>query len=419
MTIEITTLDNGMRIVTETLPQLETATVGVWADVGARHENAANNGIAHMLEHMAFKGTKRRTARGIAEEIENVGGYLNAYTSRENTVYYARVLKDDVALGVDILSDILLNSSFEAEELERERQVILQEIGQANDTPDDIVFDLLQEATYPGQAMGRPILGTSATVNAMTRDELAGYIDTHYRGERLVMVGVGKVDHEALVAHAQETFGKTSAGLRPAPEAAIYTGGERRVERPLEQAHVTLGFNGLGFNDPDYYAFQVYSTVLGGGMSSRLFQEVREERGLAYSVYSFAQGYVDGGGLGIYAGTSEKDVADLIPVIAGEMKSLAEKAGADEVARGRAQLKAGLLMSLESSSSRMDQIGRQLLIFDRILPITEMVAAIDAVDEAAVERMAAKVLQSGPLALAAIGPLSSLEDYDRVSALFK
>ncbi|MDA5193355.1 M16 family metallopeptidase [Govanella unica] len=419
MTLEITTLANGMRVITETMPQLETATVGVWADVGARHEDAGINGIAHMLEHMAFKGTARRTARGIAEEIENVGGYLNAYTSRENTVYYARVLKDDVALGVDILSDILLNSTFEPDELERERQVILQEIGQANDTPDDLVFDMLQEATYPGQAMGRPILGTNETVGNMTRDQLAGYIDTHYRGERLVMVGVGKVDHQDLVRRAEDTFGKTSAGPRPAPEAAIYTGGERRETRVLEQAHVTLGFNGLAFDDPDYYAFQVYSTVLGGGMSSRLFQEVREVRGLAYSVYSFAQGYVDGGGLGVYAGTGEKEVADLIPVIAGEMTSLAAKAGADEVARGRAQLKAGLLMSLESSSSRMDQIGRQMLIFGRIIPIEEMVAAIDAVDEQAVERMAIRVLKDGPLSLAAIGPLSALEDYDRIAARFK
>lgn len=419
MTIEITTLQNGMRVVTETMPQLETATVGVWADVGARHEAPEINGIAHMLEHMAFKGTKRRTARAIAEEIENVGGYLNAYTSRENTVYYARVLKDDVALGVDILSDILLNSTFEPDELERERQVILQEIGQTNDTPDDLVFDFLQEATYPGQAMGRPILGTSETVTAMSRDQLSDYLNRHYRGERLVMVGVGRVDHADLVRRAQDTFGSIAASPRPAPEAAIYTGGERREQRALEQAHVTLGFNGLAFDDPDYYAFQVYATVLGGGMSSRLFQEVREVRGLAYSVYAYAQGYVDGGGLGVYAGTGAAEVAELIPVIAGEMTALAAKAGADEVARARAQLKAGLLMSLESSSSRMDQIGRQMLIFGRVIPIEEMVAAIDAVDEAAVERMAARTLAGGPLALAAIGPLDALEPYDRIAARFK
>ncbi len=417
--VNITTLPNGMRVVTETMSHIETATIGLWADVGARHEIPAQNGIAHMLEHMAFKGTKRRSARQIAEEIEAVGGYLNAYTSRENTVYYARVLKDDVALGVDILSDILLNSTFDADELERERHVILQEIGQANDTPDDLVFDLLQEATYPDQAMGRPILGTPETVGSMGRDALADYLNAHYRGERLVMVGVGRVDHDDLVQRALATFGDRQAKARPEPELARYVGGDRRVDRPLEQVHLTFGFDGVTFNDPDYYAFQVYATVLGGGMSSRLFQEVREVRGLAYSVYAFAQSYNDGGGLGVYTGTGADQVADLVPVIAGEMQALAAKANADEVARGRAQLKAGLLMSLESSSSRMEQIGRQILIFGREIPTAEIVAEIDAVDEAAVERVAARVLKAGPVAVGAIGPLQSLEDYDRLAARFR
>lgn len=418
MNIEITTLANGMRVVTEVMPHLETATIGIWADVGARHEPADLNGIAHMLEHMAFKGTKRRTARGIAEEIEAVGGYLNAYTSREHTVYYARVLKDDVPLAFDILADILLNSAFDERELERERQVILQEIGQAVDTPDDLVFDLLQEAAYPDQPMGRPILGTNESVAAMTRDHLASYLANHYRADRLVVVGVGKVDHAALVRMVDQAFGAVAAQPHMDLVPARYQGGERRLQRKLEQAHVTVGFDGVSYADPDYYAMQVYATVLGGGMSSRLFQEIREVRGLAYSVYSFAQGYVDGGGLGVYAGTSPAQVSELVPVIAEEMKSLAGKVGEDEVARARAQLKAGLLMSLESPTSRMDQIGRQLLVFGRILPVAEMVQAIDQVDPARVERVGARVLRGGPLSLAAVGPLKKLAPYDQIAARF-
>lgn len=418
MSIELTTLPNGVRVVTDLMPHLETATVGIWADVGARHESAKINGVAHMLEHMAFKGTERRSARVIAEEIEAVGGYLNAYTSREHTVYYARVLKDDVALATDLLSDILLNSVFDGQELERERHVILQEIGQANDTPDDLVFDLLQEATYPDHPMGRPILGTAETVSTMGRDDLQGYLNTHYRGERLVVVGAGQVSHQALVDQVAQTLGTAPGTARTAAEGAHYQGGERRDRRTLEQVHLALGFPGVAFNDPDYFAAQVYATVLGGGMSSRLFQEVREVRGLAYSVYSYAQSYMDSGGIGVYAGTGETDVTDLVPVIADEMQALTKNVSEEEIARARAQLKASLLMSLESSSSRMEQIGRQLLVYGRIMPTSELIAAIEAVDQDAVRRIATRVLRDGPLTLASVGPSSRLEDYEQIAARF-
>lgn len=418
MKLQQSTLPNGLRVVTETVPHLESATIGVWADVGARHEPEEINGVAHMLEHMAFKGTARRSARAIAEEIEAVGGYLNAYTSREHTVYYARVLKDNVALAVDLLSDILLHSTFDPDELERERHVILQEIGQAHDTPDDLVFDLLQEASYPGQAMGRPILGTAQTVSAMGRSDLDGYLKTHYRADRLVVVGAGRIEHQALVEMVANTLGSVPGQPRPAAAAALYNGGERRLARDLEQVHLTLAFPGVSYGDPDYFAYQVYATVLGGGMSSRLFQEVREARGLAYSVYAYAQSYVDGGGVGIYAGTGPAEVAELVPVIAQEMHALTVTANEPEIARARAQLKAGLLMSLESSSSRMDQIGRQMLVYGRVLPIEEIVAAIDAVDAAAVHKVAARTLSAAPLTLAAIGPLSQLESYDAIRRRF-
>src|SRR5690606_33268832 len=253
----------------------------------------------------------------------------------------------------------------------------------------------------------------------MSRDDLASYLHDHYRPERMVVVGVGQVDHDALVRLAGEAFAPMTALPRLDFQPARYGGGERRIRRKLEQAHVTVGFDGVAYHAPDYYAMQVYATVLGGGMSSRLFQEIREVRGLAYSVYAFAHGYVDAGGVGVYAATDPEKVRALIPVIAGEMQALAAKADEDEVARARAQLKAGLLMSLESPTSRMDQIGRQLLIFDRVLTVSEMTDAIAAVDAAAVERVGARVLKSGgPLALAAIGPLQQLEDYDSIAALF-
>lgn len=418
MTLEITTLPNGVRVVTETMAHLASATVGVWANVGARHESEAENGIAHMLEHMAFKGTEKRSARLIAEEIEAVGGDLNAYTTREHTVYYARVLKDDVPLAFDILGDILLNSVFDEGELERERHVILQEIGQAHDTPDDLVFDLLQDAIYPDQPLGRPILGTLDTVRALDRTMLWSYLDTHYRADNLVVVATGNVDHGAVVRLAEDIFGSLpGAGPRIAAKAR-YEGGVRSVKRDLEQVHLTLGFDGVSFTDDDFFAVQVFNTVLGGGMSSRLFQEVREERGLAYSVYSFANSYADNGTIGIYAGTGVDDMDELLPVIVGELQKLAGGAAEDEVARARAQIKAGLLMSLESSAARMEQIGRQMLVYGRVLSIEELVAAIDAVDRARVAEVAKRLTSGNGLSFATVGPFDAGKGYERLQGLF-
>jgi predicted Zn-dependent peptidase len=387
-------------------------------NVGARHEPAALNGVSHMLEHMAFKGTERRSARGIAEEIEAVGGHLNAYTSREHTAYVARVLSADVPLAVDIIADILQNSVFDETELERERHVILQEIGQALDTPDDLVFDNLQEIAYPAQALGRTILGTPDRVRGFRRDDLASYMSANYRGPTMVLAAAGGVDHDALVALAQKQFGGLRNGGAVAHEPARYVGGDHRVEHDLEQVHLLLAFDGVTYDDPDFYAMQVYATLLGGGMSSRLFQEVREIRGLAYSIYAFAASYVDTGLFGVYAGTGEADVTELVPVIAEELAKPVQGVSEDEVARARAQHKAGTLMSLESSSSRVEQLARQLLIFGRPIPLDEVVAKIDEVDAAAIRRVAERVISSATPSLAAIGPLSRLESYDRLKARF-
>lgn len=417
MTVALTTLPNGIRVVTEAMPHLASATIGVWTNVGARQEMKAENGIAHMLEHMAFKGTRRRSARDIAEEIEAVGGDLNAFTSREQTVYYARVLEDDVPLAFDILSDIILNSVFDETELERERHVILQEIGQSHDTPDDIIHDLLQDAAYPDQPLGRPILGTAETVSVLNRDALNAYLDKHYRAQNIVVVATGKVDHDAVVGLAEDAFGAVPAALHHVQEKARYEGGLRGLKRDLEQVHLTLGFDGVSFTDPDFYAMQVYGTVLGGGMSSRLFQEVREVHGLAYSIYSFANAYIDGGTIGVYAGAGPEDMDALLPMMVGEMKKLAENASEEEVARARAQIRAGLMMSLESSAARMEQIGRQVLVYGRVLPLEELIARIDEVDVARVTEIAERMVRAPALSFATVGPYQAQKGFDQLASL--
>lgn len=418
MSARITTLENGLRVVTESMPLIETASVGVWVDVGARYESAALNGISHLLEHMAFKGTTRRSARAIAEEIESVGGHLNAYTSREHTAYFARVLADDVPLAIDILADILQNSTFEPDELERERGVILQEIGEAFDTPDDLVFDILQESAFPNQPLGRPILGSPENVRSFSKATLSSFMSDHYGGANMVLAAAGKVDHEEIVARAGDLLGLSApkgSGQRP---GAQYSGGEARLDRELEQVHMLIGLPGLAYEDPDFYALQVYSTILGGGMSSRLFQEVREERGLAYSIYSFSSSYVDGGLFGVYAGTSPEYTEELIEVAAGQMSALTSNVLDDEVERARAQLKASTLMALENSANRCEQFGRQLLIFDRIIPISEIIEKVDAVDGQAVKRVAERMMNTATPTLAEVGPSSQSSDFQKLLACF-
>ncbi|NQU69521.1 MAG: insulinase family protein, partial [Rhodospirillales bacterium] len=275
MTVQVSTLPSGLRVVTHQMQAVESVSLGMWAHVGTRHERPEINGIAHMLEHMAFKGTKRRSARAIAEEIEDVGGHLNAYTSREFTAYHATVLRGDETLAVDMLADILQNSVFDEDELERERAVILQEIGQTNDTPDDVVFDHFQEIAFPDQPVGRSVLGTAEIVSNMPREALQGYMDEHYSASRMVFSAAGNIEHDAMVRLVEDAFDHLPGGAGSgshAGEPARYVGGEFRELRDLEQAHLVLGFEGISFTDPDYYPLSVLSVVLGGGMSSRLFQ---------------------------------------------------------------------------------------------------------------------------------------------------
>ena len=411
MTLEISKLSNGLTVVTDPMPGLESAAIGIWVNTGSRNETPLQMGVSHMLEHMAFKGTASRNARAIAEEIEAVGGILNAYTGREQTAFHARVLKSDVPLALDIIADILTNPSFEQSELERERQVVLQELGQARDTPDDIVFDHLQSAIFKDQPLGWPILGEEKTVDAFSREMLRDYMASQYRLEGMTLVASGAVDHAAILRLAEEKCAGLNSGQVPPSAPAHYVGGDFRAVEDLEQAHVAYAFPGLANPDADYFLAQVYATTLGGGTSSRLFQEVREKRGLCYSVYAFSTGFQDSGFLGIYAGTGEAEAGELSAVIAGEMEAMTKNLTESEVARARAQLKVSLLMGMERPGTRAEQIAGQLFALGKIQSAAEIVAQLDAIDAAAVKAYAAKVVTAGHPTIAAVGPVTKLEPH--------
>jgi predicted Zn-dependent peptidase len=403
MSIQVSRLPSGLTVVTEQMDRVETVSLGAYVGAGTRDETADENGASHFLEHMAFKGTAKRSAAAIAEAIEDVGGHINAYTAREQTAYYVKLLKEDLALGADIIGDILTHSAFAPEELERERGVILQEIGQANDTPDDIVFDHFQETAYPDQPMGRPTLGREAGIREMPRDMLTGYMRRHYTASNVVVAAAGALTHDRVVALAAEHFADLAQDTAPAYVPGMYSGGEFREARDLDQVHIVLGFPAMAYGDPDFYPSMLLSTLLGGGMSSRLFQEIREKRGLVYSIYSFTAPAMDGGLFGIYAGTGEEEARELVPVTLEELRRVQVDANEDELRRARAQVKAGLLMSLESTGSRCEQLARQLQVFGRIIPVAETVAKIDAVTLADVRRAASRIFRGRPT-LAAMGP---------------
>ena len=415
MSVEATRLDNGMRVATDAIEGVESAAVGVWVGVGARDEPAELNGISHLLEHMAFKGTERRDARTIAQEIEDVGGHVNAYTSREYTAYYARVLKDDVPLAVDVLADILRNSVFDEEELERERWVVMQEIAQVLDTPDDLIFDLFQERAFPDQPMGRPILGTSERVDGFRRDSLLDFMGRYYTADGMVLAAAGAVDHDAAVRLAEEHFEGLGRSNGRVAEPAAYGGGGVEREDDVEQLHMIAGFAGFGYDDRHHYPAQILTGALGGGMSSRLFQEVREKRGLAYAIYAFHSSFVDGGLFGVYAGCAPEDGAEVAGLIADELARAGEDLDADELERARVQLKAGLLMSRESTSSRCEALARQMLIHGRPVPRRETVEKLDAVGLADARDCARKLLDSPAPTVATIGPTRGLGQYDRIA----
>jgi len=400
MTTTVSSLKNGIRVVTHHMPHVETTSLGVWVGVGARHETKAQNGISHLLEHMAFKGTLKRSALEIAEEIEQAGGEINAATSLESTAYYARVLKGDEGLALDILADILQNSVFDEAELAREREVILQEIAATQDSPEEIAFDLVQEAAFPAQAVGRPILGTPETVGTASPADLRAFLAQRYLPADIVISAAGAARHEAIERHADALFGGLSSPPQanaPAEEAAVYAGGARSSDRPFEQAHVLIGFEGPSYRSEDVFTAQVFSGLFGGGMSSRLFQEVREKRGLCYAIYSSAWGLKDSGMFQIHAATGASMVEELTGVIGAQLRKIADDGPSDrEVQRAQAQLKAGLLMSLEGSGARAEQMARHLLVHGRLIESGELIARVDAVTRDTVRDLAQRMTTTPP-----------------------
>lgn len=389
------------------MPGLQSASIGIWVAAGGRHERAEQNGIAHFLEHMAFKGTKRRSALEIAEAIEDVGGYINAYTSREVTAYYARVLKDDVALALDVIGDIVRNPVFDAREIETERGVILQEIGQSLDAPDDIIFDWLQEKCYPDQAIGRSILGPAERVRAFSREDLQGFVAQHYGPGQMTLSAAGAVDHDLLVKMAQDMFGDMVPKPLSTPEIARFIGGEVCQDKALEQAHFALAFESPSYRDDAIYAAQIYAAAMGGGMSSRLFQEVREKRGLCYTIFAQAGAHDDSGVTTVYAGTSGEQLTELAQITMDEMCRAANDMSDAEVERARVQMKAGMLMGLESPSNRAERLARLVQIWDDVPSLEATVAKIDAVTTADVRAMAAQIAGHAPMALALYGPMKT------------
>lgn len=419
MTVQITTLANGIKIVTDEMKDVESVSLGVWVNAGSRNETKDINGISHVLEHMAFKGTKTRTAKDIVEEIENVGGITNAYTSHEVTSFYAKVLKDNAPLAVDIIADILQNSIFDAEELRKEKSVICQEISKTFDDPEDYVFDMYFSAAYPEQPIGRAILGPAENVNRFTKKDLDAYIQAQYLPHRMVFSAAGNICHDKAVDMVSKAFAGIASAPNKTVEKAVYKGGEVKLERDIEQALLIFGFNGLDYMDKNYYDINVLSVILGGGMSSRLFQEVREKRGLVYTVSSFPTFYKDTGLFSIFAGTSEEQVKELIPVVCNEIgKITAKGVTKEELLRAKAQIKAEVLMSRESTSKRSDRNAHQVISYGRVKEVAEIVEGIESVNEKTLTETAQRVFSSN-LSLAALGAIKNVESAEEVQEKIK
>jgi len=407
--VALTTLPSGLRIVSQRMDHAATVSLGIWIGAGSRDEMPHEHGLAHLLEHMAFKGTARRNARQIAEEIEGVGGDLNAATSVEYTCYTARVLGTDLALAVDILADIITSPALTEEELKREKGVILQEISAVQDTPDDLVYDRFLQAAFPDQPIGRPILGTAQTVQSFTPEAIRDYLARNYHAGNMVLAASGAVSHDELVALACEYLSKLPQRPATVPERepGQYRGGEARIGSDEEQVHLVLGLPGKPFSGGAHYPLQIFASVLGGGLSSRLFQEVREQRGLAYAIDAFHWPFSDCGVFGIGAGTAPEDVGELIEVALACLRQAAEDVSEIEVARARAQMKVGLLASLESPGGKLEQMARQVLIFGRAIPREELAARLDAVTLEDVRAAGRSLLGHQPT-VAAIGPIHGI-----------
>ncbi len=419
MEIKQTTLKNGLRVLTAERPQIESVSLGIWVNTGSALETKEDNGISHFIEHMVFKGTKKRNSLQISEDIENAGGATNAYTSRHFTCFYAKMLKNDLELAADVICDFITSPTFDAKEMKKEKEVVVQEIKQSNDSPDDLVFDYFQEAAFPDQATGRTILGPIENVRGFDAKRMRQYMSTHYAAENMVAVAVGNVNHEAFVKMIEARMMSIPEHCDYVADKQVYSGGARVECKDIEQTHIILGFRGASYLNPDYYQYSVLSTIFGGGMSSRLFQEIREKRGLVYTINSFNQALKDDGVFGIYAGTTPKELEELLPVVTDEIKKIVnEPVKEAELKRAKTQIKASLLMSLESSSTTAEIIARQVLLYGRVIPTEEIVAKIENITASDLQKLAQKIFTS-PLTYTILGCKGKYPNYDEVKKLLK
>ncbi|WP_340316967.1 M16 family metallopeptidase [Rhizorhabdus argentea] len=396
-------LANGFTIAAEPMAGVETIAVGLHVDCGARHEEARANGLAHLFEHMVFKGAGGRSAREISEAVENVGGYLNAFTSRDQTAFQARLLAENLDLGVELIADLIRKPHFDVGDLAREKDVVLQELGEARDLPDDIINDHFHTTAWPGQAFGRPVLGSEDTIAAITVDDLRGWTRKHYRPQAMVLAAAGKIDIDALVAMAEARFGDMEPAPRPVAEVAVYEGGSFVEKRRLESAHILFGYEGVGYFDADYYPLMLFSQAAGEGSSSRLFQAVREDRGLAYSVGSSVAAWRDTGMLTVYLATARREAQNAADLSRDILREAAASLTPVELARAKAQIRATILMTLESVQGRADRLGFQTLVHGKPLDPAMIVAKIEACTLDQVRAVGTRMLE-GRETLATVGP---------------
>ncbi|MBO9375374.1 insulinase family protein [Sphingomonas histidinilytica] len=396
-------LANGFTIAADPMAGVETIAIGLHVDCGARHEEARTNGLAHLFEHMVFKGAGGRSARAISEAVENVGGYLNAYTSRDQTAFQARLLAEHLDLGIELIGDLIRKPHFDAGDLAREKDVVLQELGEARDLPDDIINDHFHSTAWPGQAFGRPVLGGEETIAAIGVDDLRAWTRKHYRPENMVLAAAGKIDVDRLVALAEEGFGDMEPAPRPVAELAAYRGGTFVERRRLESAHILFGYEGVSYFDPSYYPLLLFSQAAGEGSSSRLFQSIREERGLAYSVGTSVAAWRDTGMLTVYLATARREAQNATDLSRALLRDVAATLAPVELDRAKAQIRATILMALESVQGRADRLGFQTLVHGAPIDPATIVARIDACTLDEVRAAGARLLE-GPETLATVGP---------------
>ena len=410
---KISTLDNGLRIVTHYMPAVESVTFGVWNAVGCRDENEEINGIAHFLEHMAFKGTKTKSALQIMEKIDSVGGYINAYTSEEITAYWVKLLATDLHIGIDIIADILQNSTFEPKELERERGVILQEIGMYLDDPAQMVGDYWQRTAFPDQPIGRLILGKKEIIKSIQREKIVNFMENHYHPKKMVVSAAGKINHDKFVEQIMNSMNNLPQGKIDNRIKAAYKGGEYREEKELEQIHLVLGFEGLNCHDDDYDALRVYSAIMGKGGSSRLFQEIREKRGLVYGIGAGSEFFSDTGTFQVIAGTGKNEIKELLPVLCEELINSPKNLKEQEIEKSKAQLKTSTLMSIESTMANAMTSAYELLHYEKLVDLDEKIEKINKVTKSSIETVANKLFTSTPT-ISSIGPIKNLETINQI-----